>query len=311
MLKMDEVELGQPQVPEGKMLSDDVGKEKKGFGSLKIWVGCILLVGVIAGVAAYFATRPEDLERTTSEQTTSPLSVASLIETEGEVSGTIVIQQSFLLAEPSNVSYFLNLENVIFPEATNITLEFSKNSSLDNETIVIKQVQSLEFPYKLPSMFNPFEYVIATFKDEDDNVLGNSTSNSTASEEEVSLVLTAQLGGSYSIGGSITMMNVKTLSGEDLIEETVLVFKGITISGAPGPFLYLSKDRTFSSSSDLEVPIDGGATRNGKPGFYTKLGDFTQVISPALDLTEYENGRWIVWCLPFTVVLGGGNLQSM
>ena len=85
---------------------------------------------------------------------------------------------------------------------------------------------------------------------------------------------------------------------------------------APGPFLYLSKrpySETFESrrldgSQDIFIPLD-----EGEDGSFTLQGRFEQEldeIGSAEDLNDYVNGSWIIWCRPFNVWLGGGEIMS-
>eukprot|EP00510_Aplanochytrium_minuta_P007588 CAMPEP_0184038764 /NCGR_PEP_ID=MMETSP0955-20130417/49093_1 /TAXON_ID=627963 /ORGANISM="Aplanochytrium sp, Strain PBS07" /LENGTH=286 /DNA_ID=CAMNT_0026327565 /DNA_START=40 /DNA_END=897 /DNA_ORIENTATION=- len=286
---MAEIELGKPEADEKFVAAELADGASKSF-RWKEWIGCFVILGVIAGVTAYLVTRPEDLELTFGDGASSPLSVVRVIDVTGGVTGTLLIQRMFSLSDPTNQTYFLNMLDPTFPSSTNVSLQVFNNASLGNISLTIENIQLVEFPYMLPDSINPFTFDSVSFLNEADTVISSAAFD--PSDVEESVILKAELDGSYSIDGSITMMNVVTLKQGSFVEETVLIFQDIDISAAPAAFLYLSTDRSFSESGDTEVPIEGGDTKGGKPGHYTKKGDFTQILSPALNLNDYETGRW-------------------
>jgi hypothetical protein len=61
------------------------------------------------------------------------------------------------------------------------------------------------------------------------------------------------------------------------------------------------------TNDDIFIPIDsvGG-------GSFSVQGKFEQVldeIANVYDLSDYQNGSWVVWCRPFSVWLGGGAIE--
>lgn len=87
------------------------------------------------------------------------------------------------------------------------------------------------------------------------------------------------------------------------------------LSNAPGPYLYLSK-RPFSetrngglSDEDIFVPIDSGS--EGQFNVKGRFDQFLDEIASVQDLQEYANGSWIVWCRPFGVWIGGGDISAV
>eukprot|EP00511_Aplanochytrium_stocchinoi_P003858 CAMPEP_0204829084 /NCGR_PEP_ID=MMETSP1346-20131115/7093_1 /ASSEMBLY_ACC=CAM_ASM_000771 /TAXON_ID=215587 /ORGANISM="Aplanochytrium stocchinoi, Strain GSBS06" /LENGTH=284 /DNA_ID=CAMNT_0051958595 /DNA_START=70 /DNA_END=921 /DNA_ORIENTATION=- len=252
----------------------------------------LVLAGIVGGIL-YALSRPEDLDLTNAEGGQSGLSVVVFSNITG-FDGSLIIQKSSDIRNASDVTYFLNLQGVEFPTSAvgNISLTFS-NLSLPVDVFVVEDVANLEYPHMLPKHFDPFQYTGAIFHDDNDSVLGDVQFSTV--DPIADTLFSTLTGSSYGISGTITMMKVTILDeNNQLVERTKLLFNGITIDSAPGPFLYLSKDKRYDGS-DLEVPIVGGETRQGKPGFFTVTGDFEQILDADIEFDEYENGRWIVW----------------
>jgi hypothetical protein len=125
--------------------------------------------------------------------------------------------------------------------------------------------------------------------------------------------LTASLSGEYRIGGTLTIDYRNDLINGQIQSVPILKFDIPRLASAPGPYLYLSK-RPYSetrrgglSSDDIFIPID-----SGEGGSFSVQGTFEQVldeIGNVYDLSDYQNGSWVVWCRPFRVWIGGGRIE--
>mmetsp|Transcript_14226 Transcript_14226/g.35698 ORF Transcript_14226/g.35698 Transcript_14226/m.35698 type:complete len:491 (-) Transcript_14226:85-1557(-) len=136
------------------------------------------------------------------------------------------------------------------------------------------------------------------------------TAEPTVSPTKKSLtILTSELSGSYGIGGTVTMDYVQGFENGKVVDLPRLQFDIPNLSDAPGPYLYLSK-RSYSETrrgnldpQDVLISIDGG-----DDGQFNVRGRFDQFLTQVQDLKEYTNGSWIVWCRPFGVWIGGGEI---
>lgn len=144
---------------------------------------------------------------------------------------------------------------------------------------------------------------------------GDGTSNSDVSmSDPVAMTplppptLFSQLTGrGYRVGGSITVEYRTDFVDGMVVHIPVLRFQDILAPTAPGPFLYLTRRPNNPRSlaqEDIRVPIQGAVD-----GSFTVEGSFTQDFTFDVDLAEFTNGSWIVWCDPFRVHLGGGTIS--
>lgn len=127
-------------------------------------------------------------------------------------------------------------------------------------------------------------------------------------------VLTAQVTGSYNIDATITIDFVQGFENGKVVNRPRLQFEIPDLSNAPGPYLYLSK-RPFSETrrrdledDDIFISIDSG--EDGQFNVRGRFDQFLDELDSALDLEDYTNGSWIVWCRPFGVWIGGGSISA-
>jgi len=127
-------------------------------------------------------------------------------------------------------------------------------------------------------------------------------------------ILTAELSGSYRIDGTITIDYVQGFENGKVVNRPRLQFDIPNLSDAPGPYLYLSK-RSFSETEgedleddDILIPIDSG--EDGQFNVRGRFDQFLDEIENVQDLEDYTDGSWIVWCGPFGVWIGGGEISA-
>lgn len=84
-----------------------------------------------------------------------------------------------------------------------------------------------------------------------------------------------------------------------------LTFQNIESPSAPDAILYLSKDTGRDVNGAITIWIEG---TNGRR--FAKNGNFVQDLEDDIDLEEYKNGSFVVWCRRFSVYLGGGNIVA-
>lgn len=145
----------------------------------------------------------------------------------------------------------------------------------------------------------------------------NPTSQPTASPTEAPVasslpILTSELSGSYDIGGTITIDYVQGFENGQVVDLPRLQFDIPDLSDAPGPYLYLSK-RSYSETQrgDLEgddILIEVDAGQDGQFNVKGRFDQFLDEAGSAEALQDYANGSWIVWCRPFGVWIGGGEI---
>jgi hypothetical protein len=121
------------------------------------------------------------------------------------------------------------------------------------------------------------------------------------------------LSGEYQIGGTLTIDYRNDLVNGQVQSVPILEFDIPRLASAPGPFLYLSK-RPYSetrrgrlTNDEIFIPID-----SADGGSFSVQGNFEQVldeIGNVQDLSDYQNGSWVVWCRPFSVWIGGGPIE--
>jgi hypothetical protein len=125
--------------------------------------------------------------------------------------------------------------------------------------------------------------------------------------------LTASLSGEYRIGGTLMINYRNDLVNGQIQSVPILEFDIFRLASAPGPYLYLSK-RPYSETrrgrltdDEIFIPID-----SVDGGSFSVQGTFEQVldeIGNVYDLSDYQNGSWVVWCRPFSVWIGGGPIE--
>jgi hypothetical protein len=128
------------------------------------------------------------------------------------------------------------------------------------------------------------------------------------------LILRSELSGSYNIDGTITIDYVQAFQNGQVVDLPRLQFEIPDLADAPGPYLYLSK-RAYSETrdGDLEdqdvfIPIDSGS--DGQFNVKGQFEQFLDEIENVQELEDYANGSWIVWCRPFGVWIGGGEISA-
>ena len=294
----------------------------------------ILALGGLAGFLAWWFTRPANIPVAQAQSNpTSPPSVVQLGTT--DTFGITRIDSSYALDNPSNVTHYLSMQEV----NDNVSLYLVADSTeVDfQDAFVVKNVQDLEFPHALPATFDPSLYEGGVFVTDDSTVVvdtfewtidmtktandgtgdasnGTDTTDGTSdsdtnSDTELPILVSELEGSSYSVGGTITIqyrMDVDSSSG-NVVQVPFMVFENIQAPSAPGPFLWMTRRANERHGSilpeDIYIPIEGASDGTS----FTLEGDFAQDFpEPNVDLSEFANGSFIVWCEPFSVWLGGG-----
>ena len=138
--------------------------------------------------------------------------------------------------------------------------------------------------------------------------------NDTSGNNDLPLLTSELQGGSYSISGTVSVEYRTDFVDGDFKSVPTLKFDNIAPPSAPGPFLYLTRRSLEESrgtgpieNEDLYIPID-----EASDGSFTVRGTFFQDLDELMDvetIDEFRNGSWIVWCGPFSVYLGGGQIN--
>lgn len=224
------------------------------------------------------------------------------------------------------------------PNLDAINLESTK------ENFVLPTVKSLNFPYELPSSFDASLYnggvfvspddnrILATFEwiFEDESVVGTPATTkapvieeegetSTASPaaptrpptaaEETPVVLFSTLSGGYGVGGSITLQYRRDICNDGNVANVpFLLFSNIAAPSAPGPFLWITRrpNQRFRqiAQNDVYIPFD-----DTQDGSFTKSGTYIlDFPDPDVAASEFIGGCFVVWCEPFSVYIGGGEI---
>jgi hypothetical protein len=127
------------------------------------------------------------------------------------------------------------------------------------------------------------------------------------------IILFSELGGGgYNVGGTITLQYRADIDNNgNVINVPFLLFDNINPVSAPGPFLWMTRRANTQHSQILEddiyIAIDG--TQDGS---FTKGGTYAlDFPEPNVDFSEFVGGSYIVWCEPFSVWIGGGEIVEL
>ena len=131
--------------------------------------------------------------------------------------------------------------------------------------------------------------------------------------QEDPIILFSQLGGGgYNVGGTITLQYRTDIDNNgNVINVPFLLFENINPVSAPGPFLWMTRRANTRHSqildNDIYIAIDG--TQDGS---FTKGGTYAlDFPEPNVDFSEFVGGSYIVWCEPFSVWIGGGEIVEL
>jgi len=135
----------------------------------------------------------------------------------------------------------------------------------------------------------------------------------TTEEAEALIVLFSELsGGGYGVAGTITLQYRTDLDDNgNVVNVPFLLFENINAPSAPGPFLWMTRRANDRHRQILDEDVyiafedrpDGSFTKGG-----TYAVDFPQ---PEVDFSEFVGGSFIVWCEPFSVWIGGGDIVEL
>jgi hypothetical protein len=128
----------------------------------------LLCLGLFVGVLTSAITRTGKKETSQSKATETPPSVikAAVIDS---IDGSIIIQFTRLVEDPSVLFYYLNVEGLDFQDMENVTNSdhlalYLTNQPMpllqdaDKHSVFIPTLASQDFPYRLPDYFFPGEY---------------------------------------------------------------------------------------------------------------------------------------------------------
>jgi len=236
----------------------------------------------------------------------------------------------------NNDDIHLKHPNHNIPEQNPIpTIEINNAmTTTSNHTMCIHHIDKLLFPHQLPSNFHPHNYGAATIVRSSDATSPTTTSALQSSHSLGNLfyaqkhqrsmypTLTTELietSETYIISGRINIRGkVKRASSSnntyDLVDVPVFEFENIALSLQP-PELYLylttrsawmrfSKDDTFifmEEDNKLGLP----------EGTFNKEGSYSMSwpLEGEVDIRDFMNGYWFLWCTTFSLTLGGGPIE--
>jgi len=285
----------------------DDGWTKKGIFAIVAFV-----LGWVMFIIAWFLwLKPLDITTVSGGNSPPQLVAAHNVSTFPAIVG---VEKSFELGNTTNITYTLNILSATYPADAPppIDLHFIGNASLVEDpfnttesTIVVSNVDSQDFPYRLPSNYDPDLFNDFIFTDANKAIIGRIAADM-LKDFGVDVKLVAQMSGagSHTVGGTITVDNRVNIVDGVLIETSFLVFQDIRVPSAPGPFLYLSNDGSWESD-DMFIPIEGTTD-----SAFTQRGDFTQDLDRTINLSNFIEGSLIVWCRPFGILLGSGKITA-
>mmetsp|Transcript_24276 Transcript_24276/g.28596 ORF Transcript_24276/g.28596 Transcript_24276/m.28596 type:complete len:370 (+) Transcript_24276:137-1246(+) len=359
----------------------------------------IIIYGIVAlvvcgsvggGLFYHFALKSVPIVTIDEE---SPQRVVDNGEIDG-FDGKVIILSTFRPSDVTKFTYYLSMIGTEYPidAAPPIDLHFRDVYTTDNiltttkSTFVVANVQSLTFPHRLRSGYNPDIYNGGIFIDANEAIIGNvgfsgpvpppvpppapssqpsvppSVAPSVTSQPSVTskpsvspsissapspsspgpsakpttipsvattssmpsgvqsshpsvfvpppgiVSLSTQLSGSgsYTIKGTITLEIVLRLVNGEIVETPSFMFQNIESPSAPDAFLYLSKDTGKDVNGAITISIDGAS--NGR---LARNGNFVQDLDEEINLEDYKNGSFVVWCKRFGVYLGGGEITAL
>lgn len=285
------------------------------------------IIVVLIGGFVYLSLRPENIAVLGTNQEESFPSVIKVAEVPSMAEGSAILLETTesLITETTTTFYYIrfvdidleNLDNVENPDNLDLILTASSEPTADDladsMSIVIENVTSVEFPYKLEDV-RVVDNINGAIVVEDGREVAVASFVSVSDFSSVDLppVLTSSLSGDYGISGTVRIDYVNEFVKGELQPIPRLLLDIPAINGAPGPYLYLSK-RPLSESrnrnlnnDDIYIPIDESG------GSFSVKGRFDQILDELSlqDLNEYANGSWVVWCRPFEAWIGGGSISA-
>lgn len=287
-----------------------------GFGDWskkkKIIVGIVTFVaGAAIGVPIFwrFAIKAVDTEKADPNAIKRGVMDTGTIEG-GVIDGKVVIESSASVSNLNDVTHFLTILDANYSTDADspINLYFTNDVMTDpfnstETTLMVAGVQNLTFPSTLPSSYGDELFNAGIFFDANNTMIGMFTFDDI---DDITLI--SQLSGApgYDIGGKITVSKSRVLqNNEKVVEKTSLLFENIEVPSAPDAFLYLSINDDRSVDGDNLIPIDDAGR-----GRFVKTGTFVQKLDDDIDINQFTNGSFIVWCERFSIFLGGGEFKK-
>ena len=158
-------------------------------------IACVIISGLAIGAGVYFATRPDNIEVTTSTATETLPTAIKAAKIQGSPNGLVRIDYANLLSDRAVFSYYLNIENFNFTEFAlaeasleNLAIYLTRSAdptvdNLGNDPISIPNIAGQELPYRLQDGFVPGDYNGVLFVVEDSSITGVSSLEFVASSE--------------------------------------------------------------------------------------------------------------------------------
>jgi len=300
-------------------------------------VGLVCVVLIAGGLTWHF-TRPENADITEAEPNQlAPFSLLRVDPIIGEplgnvtnpeeqqqtqILGNVSLSTSFIVGEPENTLYFLTIRLDGWRYRSS---EVRFDLEPFPESGVSENALNFGTPIQLPKGFDPTNYVGGSLSWDGLGILGtvavddmtskfNETDGGGVSSK--SIVLRSELEGwkDYNVAGTIEIKTRSVSSGSSIADEAYLELNIKDIPRAPDARLYLSKeplDRGASSLDDDKVLFIEITGHDSSP-LMAKKGEYFQDLTfgREIDLNDFKNGSFIVWCKKFTVYLGGGEITS-
>jgi len=293
-------------------------------GRYGVVVASVIFFLILAGGVIILAIRSNFVDVSASSQTESLPSLVKFASVDEAGGGKVIIKSSESLIESSTTFYYVtvedfsieNLPNVVNPEDVDLWLTETSTPTIEDlnkdTTVVFENITTVAFPLQLPVSASPDRLNGVLFVEDSRVITQASFIDESSSSISLPPVLTSSLSGSYSIGGTITIDYITQIIDGDIQTLPRLQLDIPEFSGAPGPYLYLSKtpysqtrNRDWLTDDDILVPIDQGSGSFSIKGRFEQLLDEVELI----DIEDYANGSWIVWCDPFYVWIGGGDIS--
>jgi len=317
-------------------------KLKKGISKhqLLLFITVVVLTGgVLVGITVLllqiYGNIPEDEPRSDPKL----LYNASIYNNEkenGGVEGTIFIYSSFPLSSPKNISFHVSIDLSKHPDVSTMidvtmmacftdnlhsfeqNLEQGMDAYNSTNKICLENIDRKIYPFMLPSTFVPENYgavsIIAT-----NGISSLSLGNliyAKQSQKSIYPNLTTELEQTtelYKISGSIEINGrVKRKSTGKIIDIPEITFHDIKMSPQPpNLFLYLTTRSAWMrfGENDIFIQMDTDESDPDFPqGSFSRTGTFTMdwPFEGSVNIIDFIDGYWYLWCETFTVTLAGG-----
>jgi len=218
---------------------------------------------------------------------------------------------------------------------TPVTTKAANNviTTTSNHTLCLHHINTLTFPHTLPPTFHPDNYGAAaivhtsppttTITPPPPYSLGNLFYNTTAQRSMYPNLYTEIESTSevYIIQGDILTSGevgrtYDSNSPYSLYDKTTMRFNSIDLAPQPPAlFLYLTTRSAWMRFSTDDVFIDmlGDGDLNWPAGSFYEEGSYSHPWPPGekVDVREYEEGYWYLWCTTFAITLAGGHIQVL